>query len=352
MLRVDLLSGFLSVFAGTGVFGFGGDGGPANLAQFSGINGLAFRGTTLLIADNANGRIRAIVPSAPLTDLIIELTTSQDFLDAINAVPGSVLMINVDGRELLIVPNATSVGLDVTLTDNDQLIVIDLNALASVGGDITISGNLALQSIDMSSLTTIGGGLNITNNPVLNAILISGVTSIGGDLTVIGTAATVIDMSALTTVTGSIDVSGNTLATAIDMGSLTSVGGNLSSTATRRPTDRHAASRTALDLSVTGNVSIDGSPPAATSTSRQLRARAIDMGSLTTVGGAHVRQQQHLGRPDRHGRRSRTVTGGLSPSWQHLGRRLDLSTLDSAGGVDISGNTSAGAVDMSGLTHA
>ncbi|MCC7112270.1 MAG: hypothetical protein IT382_23450, partial [Deltaproteobacteria bacterium] len=80
-------------------------------------------------------------------DLIIELTTSQAFIDSFNLVAGSILMINVDGRDYLVVSNATSAGLDVTLTDNDQLIAIDLAALASAGGDITISGNLTLQGI-------------------------------------------------------------------------------------------------------------------------------------------------------------------------------------------------------------
>ena len=63
--------------------------------------------------------------------------------------------------------------IDVTLTGNDQLIIVDLGALQSVGGNITISGNLTLQSVDMGSLATVGGSLTISGNPALNAILIT-----------------------------------------------------------------------------------------------------------------------------------------------------------------------------------
>ncbi|MCC7109348.1 MAG: hypothetical protein IT382_08680, partial [Deltaproteobacteria bacterium] len=132
VFRVELGTGILSVFAGTGATGFSGDGGPSQDATFREIGGLATRGEDILIADSGNHRIRAVVEPPPLPDdLIIELTTSQAFIDSFNLVAGSILMINVDGRDYLVVSNATSAGLDVTLTDNDQLIAIDLAALAS-----------------------------------------------------------------------------------------------------------------------------------------------------------------------------------------------------------------------------
>ncbi|MBP6106020.1 MAG: hypothetical protein KA506_05885, partial [Steroidobacteraceae bacterium] len=213
VFKVDLGTGILSVFAGTGVTDFSGDGGPSQDATFRDIGGVASRGADILIADSDNNRIRAVVPPPLPDDLVIDAATAQLLLDSVNAVVGSILMVNVDGREYLLIPNATSVGLNVTITGNDQLLVIDLNALQSAGGSITIAGNLVMQSVDLSSLATVDGSLTISGNPALNAILISGVTHIGGDLTIVGTAATVIDVSALTSNGGSLDISDNTSAT-------------------------------------------------------------------------------------------------------------------------------------------
>ena len=54
-------SGIISTVAGTGVAGFSGDGGLATSAQFAFPRGLALQnGTTLLIADAFNGRLRSL----------------------------------------------------------------------------------------------------------------------------------------------------------------------------------------------------------------------------------------------------------------------------------------------------
>ena len=233
-------------------------------------------------------------PASLLDDLIIELTTSQAVLDALSSVVGSLLMINVDGREYLIVPNATSVGLDITLTDNDQLLVIDLNALASAGGEITIAGNLSLQSVDLGSLTTVGGSLTVANNPSLNAILISGVTSIGGDLTIVGTATTVIDVSALATVTGSLVISDNTSATTVDVSSVADVGGDVTITGNTAATtvDVSALAAAGGDIDLSGNTSLPVVDVAGVATvggdliiSGSTAATSIDVSGLESVGG-------------------------------------------------------------------
>ena len=291
VFKVDLGTGILSVFAGTGANGFSGDGGPALDATFSNIWGLDVRGAALFIADSNNNRIRAVVPPPLPDDLIIESGTLQGILDSVNVVVGSILMINVDGREYLLIPNATSVGLDVTLTGNDQLIIVDLGALQSVGGNITISGNLTLQSVDMGSLATVGGSLTISGNPALNAILISGVTSIDGDLTVIGTAATVINMSALTTVGGSLNVSDNTSATVIDLASLSTS---------------------------TGSVTVVDNGDA-----------AVDLSAGTDVGGSLSVET--------------TGTGAFPMGDGAVGGGL---TLDATGYTGISGTTPGGALDL------
>jgi sugar lactone lactonase YvrE len=58
--RLDLRTGIISRVAGTGEKAFGGDGGPARDAQFSGVFSIAFRDGSLYICDLGNRRIRAV----------------------------------------------------------------------------------------------------------------------------------------------------------------------------------------------------------------------------------------------------------------------------------------------------
>ncbi len=334
---VDLATGQLTPFAGDGIEGFSGDGGPALNARFNRIASLTLApGGGLLISSWGDARIRAVVPPPPLPiDLIVELTTSQAILDLVNSVEGSVLMISVGGRDLLVVPNMASVGLDVTVTGNDQLLVIDLGALESVGGSINISGNLAMTSLDLSALTTVGGDLTLTNNPSLSAILVSGVVSIGGDLTIIGTAATVINMASLVTVSGSLDISGNQSATAIDMASLTTVGGTLTIDDNTAANPINMAALTSSgELSISGNTAAD----------------AIDMGSLvSTSGGLTIDGNTSALIIDMSS--ATTVSGSLIISGNTSAAAVDMSALVTvAGALDISGNISAGELDLGALT--
>ena len=57
---IDPSSGVVTRVAGTGVKGFGGDGGPARDAQFGGVYAIDIAGGTLYVADLDNRRIRAI----------------------------------------------------------------------------------------------------------------------------------------------------------------------------------------------------------------------------------------------------------------------------------------------------
>jgi len=60
--KIDAKTGQITNFAGTGVKGFSGDGGPAGKAQFGGVYCIAFdpRGEQMYVADLDNRRIRAI----------------------------------------------------------------------------------------------------------------------------------------------------------------------------------------------------------------------------------------------------------------------------------------------------
>ncbi len=64
-------AGVVTTFAGTGAFGFAGDGGPATNAQFRFISGLLFDGTgALYVSDSGNNRIRSIGANGVINTLI------------------------------------------------------------------------------------------------------------------------------------------------------------------------------------------------------------------------------------------------------------------------------------------
>jgi len=58
--RVDLATGTITTFAGTGVAGFGGDGGPATAAQLNNPRGLALDSASLYMAEHGNNRVRRV----------------------------------------------------------------------------------------------------------------------------------------------------------------------------------------------------------------------------------------------------------------------------------------------------
>lgn len=76
--RVDSLSQIVTTVAGSGRFGFAGDGGPANLAQLANPSGLAVDATgNLFIADTFNNRVRKV--TAPLVPFITFSPASVSF---------------------------------------------------------------------------------------------------------------------------------------------------------------------------------------------------------------------------------------------------------------------------------
>ncbi|MCF8450346.1 MAG: T9SS type A sorting domain-containing protein [Taibaiella sp.] len=63
-------SGIISTIAGTGITGFSGDGGPATAAQLSGVKGIEVNGAYIYISDRApNERIRMIDPAGIITTI-------------------------------------------------------------------------------------------------------------------------------------------------------------------------------------------------------------------------------------------------------------------------------------------
>ncbi len=69
-IRKISTSGIISTFAGTGIPGFSGDGGPASAAQFQSPDGLCFDATgNLYVADRYNQRIRKISTSGVISTI-------------------------------------------------------------------------------------------------------------------------------------------------------------------------------------------------------------------------------------------------------------------------------------------
>jgi sugar lactone lactonase YvrE len=96
-------SGILTTFAGTGVAGFSGDGGPASQAELNGPYGLALDGDgNLHVGDYENARIRRIDPDGIITTVVGngEVGTAGDGGPAIEAQLQSPygLVVDVDGN--------------------------------------------------------------------------------------------------------------------------------------------------------------------------------------------------------------------------------------------------------------
>lgn len=74
-------SGTISTLAGTGLPGFGGDGGPGSAARLNFPRGLGLGPTgPLLVADSMNGRVRAVSVSSPSADLATEVRSALPHL--------------------------------------------------------------------------------------------------------------------------------------------------------------------------------------------------------------------------------------------------------------------------------
>lgn len=69
-IRKITAAGTITTFAGTGIAGFSGDGGPAKNAELSFPTGIVFdREGNMLVADSGNNRIRSIKPSGIITTI-------------------------------------------------------------------------------------------------------------------------------------------------------------------------------------------------------------------------------------------------------------------------------------------
>jgi len=110
-----------SIFAGTGLCGFGGDGGPATDAKIKGHGGLAFDAAgNLYFADTANHRIRRIDRAGVITTVVSGLGFPQGIAFA----PDGGLYVE-DLVDESITPSAPGKILEVSLSDGTLTTLVD-----------------------------------------------------------------------------------------------------------------------------------------------------------------------------------------------------------------------------------
>jgi len=133
-------SGVLTAIAGTGTFGFSGDGGPALSAQLSAPSGIAIGANgTLLVADSGNNRIRSLTPAAAASETATVAVVNAASLAAGPIAPGEIITVFGTGFD----PANTQLLLDNRPTTLFYTSATQINALApdtlTPGSSTTIS---------------------------------------------------------------------------------------------------------------------------------------------------------------------------------------------------------------------
>jgi sugar lactone lactonase YvrE len=135
--RVDIVSGEATTVAGTGDFSFSGDGGPATEAQLNGPQSVAVDAQgNIYIADSANRRIRRVDSGSGIITTFAgtgEFGFGGDGGPASEAVFGELVALVIDERGILYIVD----GLDIQSRGNNRVRTIDL----SIGIVTTVAGN-------------------------------------------------------------------------------------------------------------------------------------------------------------------------------------------------------------------
>jgi hypothetical protein len=230
--KVDLATNTISVVAGTGALGFSGDGGPATAATFNGLSGIAVATTgDLYLSDSGgNPHVRKVAADVVVPfSVIVDLSTTQTFLDLLTSVQGSVVMVNVNGRIALALPNLVSTGVSLTVTGNSSLVDLSAPVLGTVGS-VIISGNPLLNAVSLNGLTTVFGNLTVTNNAAAATVSAGSLSTVGGSVTISGNTSASSASVSSSSIGGSVDISGNTAATTVGVTSSSTIGGSVAIT--------------------------------------------------------------------------------------------------------------------------
>ena len=274
VFRVDLATGNLSVFAGTGVGDFGGDGGPATEARLNDPSGLAYApGGGLYIADSINNRIRYVVPDS--INLVGNATQTQLNLPWVGSLAGGLAISNNPNLTVINIPGLTSVAGNLTISENDGAEIIHLGALETVDGSLTIQDNGA-EVINIGSLETVDGSLTIVENDTTETIDLGSLVTVDGSLTIEDNGAEVIHLGNLQTVDGSLTVVDNGSSTVVHIGDLVTVNGDL--TVESSGSDSFATGSAAVSgntsLSVAGHPMLSANTAAASTSLTMLNGAA------------------------------------------------------------------------------
>ncbi len=285
---VDLATGLLSPFAGTGTNGFSGDGGPALDARFDFIGGLALApGGGLVISDTDNQRIRYVVPD-------------------------SITLTNDSQQTAFYLPWVSALAGDLTIADNPNLTNVDLSSVSGVTGSVVISNNPSAQTIALGAVETVGGAVIINDNAAAGSVGLSGLHSaasveIGGN-----TSATNVDLSSVSGVTGSVVISNNPSAQTIALGAVETVGGAV----------------IINDNAAVGSVGLSG----------LLSAASVEIGGNTSATNVDLNSLSG-------------VTGSVAINANPSAQTIDLGSISSAlGNITIESNAPDAVVDLNSLT--
>ncbi len=196
VLKVELASGLLSVFAGTEFQGYGGDGGPATDAQFNSINSVAFQNESLVIADGQNSRLRSVTltPPPPSPDVVVT-DCADPALASLTTVSGDLIIESVPGCDAISLPNLTSVTGNLVITGNAGLNTVHLAGLESVGGNLTITDNAFTGNLDFGSLTDVAGNVTIENNGFTGNLDLGSLFDVAGNLIITDNGSTSVNVA-------------------------------------------------------------------------------------------------------------------------------------------------------------
>jgi uncharacterized repeat protein (TIGR01451 family) len=104
--RVDHVTGIITTYAGTGVNGFSGDGGPATSARFGEPSDVCMDAFgNLYIADFHNGRVRKVDPSGIVTTFAGGGASMNDGIPATSASLTDEWTVGVDGNNNIYIPD-------------------------------------------------------------------------------------------------------------------------------------------------------------------------------------------------------------------------------------------------------